>query len=313
MISLIGAPCDAGANRPGACQGPQALRAAGLLLRLRSQGLEVRDCGDLQGPAYPGLPAADGYRHLPEVVAWNRTVYQAVQSELELGHLPVLLGGDHSLAIGSISAVARHCRDGGKTLRILWLDAHADCNSRRTSPSGNLHGMPVACLCGAGPPTLTGLSGQIPAIAPTSLRQIGIRSVDEGELELVHALGLAVDDMQALHMLGMRRIMTRALAGLDANTHLHVSFDVDFLGPDIAPGVSAPVPGGPGRDEALLCMTMIAETGRLGSLDVMELNPSLDGHRVTASVSVDLITTLLLKNPRSAPAPNSAPSAAKIA
>jgi arginase len=293
MISLIGAPCDAGANRPGACRGPQALRASGLLLRLRSLGLEVQDCGDLQGPANSGLPATGGYRHLPEVVAWSTTVHEAVHTELALGHLPLLLGGDHSLAVGSISAVARHCRDSGKTLRILWLDAHADCNSRRTSPSGNLHGMPVACLCGLGPPALIGLSGQVPAINPASLRQIGIRSVDEGEVELVHTLGLAIDDMQVLHTLGMRTIMARALAGLDANTHLHVSFDVDFLGPDLAPGVSAAVPGGPSREEAQLCMDMIAQTGRLASLDVMELNPALDKHQATASIAVDLITRLL--------------------
>jgi arginase len=210
--------------------------------------------------------------------------------------MPILLGGDHCLAIGSISAIARHCRDTKKKLRVLWLDAHADFNTSQLSPSGNIHGMPVACLCGFGPRELTGLSGTSPAISPKAMRQIGIRSVDQGEKQFVHEQGLEVFDMRYIDEWGMRHTMQQALAGLDADTHLHVSFDVDFLDPDIAPGVGTTIPGGPTYREAQLCMEMIADTGRLASLDVMELNPALDVRNKTAQLAVDLIESLFGKS-----------------
>jgi arginase len=210
--------------------------------------------------------------------------------------LPVLLGGDHCLGIGSISAVARHCRETGQRLRVLWLDAHADFNTHALTPSGNLHGMPVACLCGHGPKELIELSGQVPAINPKWVRQIGIRSVDAGEKRFVHEQELDVFDMRFIDEMGMRHAMELALATLDANTHLHVSFDVDFLDPPIAPGVGTTVPGGPTYREAQLCMEMIADTGRLASLDVMELNPALDVRNQTAEVAVDLIESLFGKS-----------------
>jgi arginase len=219
-----------------------------------------------------------------------------VYSELGQGHLPVVLGGDHCLGLGSISAVARHCRDTGKQLRVLWLDAHADFNTNALTPSGNLHGMPVACLCGYGPAALTGMGGQTPAIEPAWIKQIGIRSVDEGEKRLVHEAGLEVFDMRYIDEMGMRATMNQALAHLDSNTHLHVSFDVDFLDPDIAPGVGTTVRGGPTYREAQLCMEMIADTGRLASLDLMELNPAFDVHNRTAVVAVDLIESLFGKS-----------------
>jgi arginase len=293
MISLIGAPCDAGANQPGACLGPAALRAAGLQALLQGRGRLVQDCGDLTAATRFGSAAAGGCRHLPEVLAWNTAVYEAVHSELERGHLPVLLGGDHSLAIGSISAVARHCRDTGRALRILWLDAHADCNTPLTSPSGNLHGMPVACLCGFGPIELSCLGGRTPVIQPVSLRYLGVRSVDTGEKSLLQELGMTLYDMAHIRRVGMRATVAQALAGLDDRTHLHVSLDVDFLGPEIAPGVSVPVAGGLTREEAQLCMELIAQSGLLASLDLMELNPRLDTGRATAEVSVRLVASLL--------------------
>jgi arginase len=295
-LSLIGAPTDIGAGTPGARMGPEALRVAGLASALESHGLTVLDRGNLAGPANPWLPAVDGYRHLAEVVQWCRTVHDATLRELELGCLPILLGGDHCLGIGSISAVARHCRERGKKLRVLWLDAHADFNTSTLTPSGNLHGMPVACLCGFGPQALIELGGTVPAINPKWLRQIGIRSVDAGEKRLVHAQGLEVFDMRYIDEMGMRHAMELALATLDTNTHLHVSFDVDFLDPGIAPGVGTTVPGGPTYREAQLCMEMIADTGRLASLDVMELNPALDVRNQTAAVAVDLIESLFGKS-----------------
>ncbi len=295
-ISIIGAPTDVGAGSRGASMGPEALRVAQLVPALQARGLEVVDRGNLSGPTNPWQDPVDGYRHLDQVVQWNQAVHGAVHAELQAQRLPILLGGDHCLGIGSISAVARHCREAGKKLRVLWLDAHADFNTNLLTPSGNIHGMPVACLCGNGPQALTEIGGQMPAINPKWVKQIGIRSVDEGEKRLVHETGLEVFDMRYIDEMGMRHTMELALALVDANTHLHVSFDVDFLDPDVAPGVGTTVRGGPTYREAQLCMEMIADTGRLGSLDVMELNPALDVRNRTAEVAVDLIESLFGKS-----------------
>ena len=298
-ISLIGAPTDIGAGARGASMGPEALRVAGLQAALESRGLQVLDRGNLNGPANPWLPPVNGYRHLNEVVLWNQAVFDAVRGALQQGHLPVLLGGDHCLGLGSISAVARHCVDTGRKLRVLWLDAHADFNTSALTPSGNVHGMPVACLCGFGPAALTELArmpGGGPALRPDQIRQIGIRSVDAGEKRFVHEQGLEVFDMRFIDEVGMRQTMLQALDGLDEHTHLHVSFDVDFLDPDIAPGVGTTVPGGPTYREAQLCMEMIADSGRLASLDIVELNPALDVRNKTALLAVDLVESLFGKS-----------------
>lgn len=295
-VSLIGAPTDVGAGRRGASMGPEALRVADIGAVLERHGVEVVDRGNLSGPANPWQPASSGYRHLDAVAAWNRTVHEAVHAELAGGRMPILLGGDHCLGIGSISAVARHCREASKKLRVLWLDAHADFNTSLLTPSGNIHGMPVACLCGYGPQELTGIGGKVPALNPKWVRLIGIRSVDAGEKRLVHEAGLEVFDMRYIDEMGMRHTMELALATIDANTHLHVSFDVDFLDADIAPGVGTTVKGGPTYREAQLCMEMIADTGALASLDVMELNPALDIRNSTAEIAVDLIESLFGKS-----------------
>ena len=293
---MIGAPTDIGAGSRGASMGPEALRVASIVSMLEDRGLEVLDRGNLVGPANPWLQPVGGYRHLAEVTHWNRLLHDAVYAELRLGRLPIVLGGDHCLGIGSISAVARHCRETGKSLRIVWLDAHADFNTSTLTPSGNIHGMPVACLCGHGPRELIEIGGHVPAISPKWIRQIGIRSVDDGEKRFVHAQGLEVFDMRYIDEMGMRAAMELALAQMDSNTHLHVSFDVDFLDPDIAPGVGTTVPGGPTYREAQLCMEMVADTGRLASLDVMELNPAFDVRNRTALVAVDLIESLFGKS-----------------
>jgi arginase len=295
-ISLIGAPTDIGAGSRGASMGPEALRVANIASVLQSHGLDVLDKGNLSGPRNPWQPPVNGYRHLAEVTAWNRSLHDAVYAELQSGRLPIVLGGDHCLGIGSISAVARHCREAGKKLRVLWLDAHADFNTNTLTPSGNIHGMPVACLCGFGPQELIEIGGQVPAISPKWVRQIGIRSVDEGEKRFVHEQDLEVFDMRYIDEMGMRAAMELALALIDGNTHLHVSFDVDFLDPDIAPGVGTTVRGGPTYREAQLCMEMIADTGRMASLDVFELNPALDERNRTAEVAVDLIESLFGKS-----------------
>ncbi|HET6632505.1 MAG TPA: arginase [Rhodanobacteraceae bacterium] len=296
QITLIGVPTDVGAADRGASMGPDALRVAGLPAALAARGVDVMDNGNLQGPANPWQGPQEGYRHLREVVAWNQLLFDAELAVLESGRLPIMLGGDHCLGIGSISAVARHCRQQGKSLRVLWLDAHTDFNTAQLSPSGNIHGMPVACLCGFGPGELTGLSGAVPAVAVDSFRQIGIRSVDDAEKKLVHEAGLDVYDMRHIDEGGMQRTMEDALAAMDDNTHLHVSFDIDFLDPGIAPAVGTTVPGGPNYREAQLCMEMIADTGRMGSLDIVELNPALDERNRTAHLVVDLVESLFGKS-----------------
>lgn len=295
-VSLIGVPTDIGAGSLGARMGPEALRVAGIAQAIRQFGLDVKDCGNLQGPPNPWQAAVNGFRHLPEAVRWNQLLHDAMYAELGAGRLPIMLGGDHCLGIGSISAVARHCRDAGKKLRVLWFDAHADFNTATLTPSGNIHGMPVACLCGQGPQELIEIGGHIPALKPKQIRQIGIRSVDEGEKRLVHDMGIEVFDMRYIDEMGMRHTMELALALVDSNTHLHVSLDVDFLDPTIAPGVGTTVRGGPNYREAQLCMEMIADTGRLASLDVVELNPALDVRNQTAELAVDLIESLFGKS-----------------
>lgn len=295
-ISLIGAPTDVGASVRGAGMGPDALRVAGLNEALAARQLKVIDHGNLHGPANPWEQPVNGLRHLKEAIDWNQAVYDAVDHALRDGHMPMMLGGDHCLAIGSISAVAAHCRRVGKKLRVLWFDAHADSNLSSISPTGNIHGMPVACLMGHGPKELINYAGHAPAIQPTDIRLIGIRSVDDGERKFIHEMGMQVFDMRYIDEYGMRNVMSSVLANLDSNTHLHVSFDLDCLDPGIAPGVGTAVLGGPSYREAQLCMEMIADTGLMASLDVVELNPALDVRNQTAMLAVDLIESLFGKS-----------------
>ncbi len=295
VASLIGAPTDVGASVRGSGMGPEALRVAGIVAALQRQGVGVYDAGNLVGPPNPSLPADGGFRHLHQCISWNRLVHDAVSGALGEGRMPILLGGDHSVGIGSISAVARHCRATGRPLRVLWLDAHADSNTAEITPSGNLHGMPVACLHGHGPEALTMLSGARPALAPGQLIQVGIRSVDDEEKAMIEALGLEVFDMRQVDEMGMRSVMQQALVQMVPGTHLHVSLDADFLDPSIAPGVGTGVKGGPTYREAQLCMEMIADTGCLASLDVVEVNPALDERNRTAELIVELVESLFGK------------------
>ncbi len=302
-LRLIGAPTDVGAGTRGASMGPEALRVAGLLAALQSLGLEVHDSGNLPGPGNPWQAPRHGWRHLPQVVAWNLAVRDAVADALGAGELPMLLGGDHSLGFGSIAAVASHCRAAAKPLRVLWLDAHADFNTAETTPTGNLHGMPLACLCGMGPAELLRLGGAEPVLQAQQLRLLGVRSVDELERALLRRHGLAVFDMRCIDELGMREVMRRVLEGIDASTHVHLSLDVDFLDPDTAPGVATAVRGGPTWREAQLCMEMLADLGCVASIDVVELNPALDLRNRSAEALVELLQSLfgrstLLRDPR---------------
>ncbi len=295
-VSIFGVPTDIGAAHRGASMGPEALRVARLAEAIARRGVDVRDIGDVAGPRNPLAGPVDGYRHLDEVVAWNQAVFDTSTRELDAGRMPIMLGGDHCLAIGSIAAVAAHCRAQGKRLRVLWLDAHADFNTSDITPSGNIHGMPVACLCGLGPAALVNLGAPGPALRAEDIRQIGIRSVDRGEKRLVKEHGIDIYDMRYIDEIGMRRVMEEALEDMDDDTHLHVSFDVDMLDPSIAPGTGTRVPGGVNYREAQLMMEMIADTGRMGSLDLVEVNPALDKRNATALLAVQLVESLFGKS-----------------
>ena len=304
-LSILGAPTDVGAGIQGCGMGPQALRVAGLLQALQQLGLNAVDEGDVSGPPNSLMPAEGGYRHLSEVTQWCEKVYEAICGILDRGRFPLMLGGDHSLAMGSISAVSDYCLRQGRTLRVLWLDAHADFNTVQTSPGGHLHGMPLAVLCGHGPEVLFSLGGQrkpLAALDARCIRLMGVRSVDALERHFLHSQGIEVFDMRYLDEYGMRHAMQSALAGIDERTHLHVSLDVDFLDPDMAPGVGTPVRGGPTYREAQLCMEMISDSGALRSLDVVELNPARDIQNRTAETTVELLQSLfgrstLLRSP----------------
>lgn len=291
-VSLIGAPTDVGASVRGAGMGPDALRVAGIAEALVAHRFDVIDRGNLAGPPNPWNAPQQGVRHLAEVIAWNRAVFEAVSTALAMDHVPLLMGGDHCLAIGSISAVARHCRQHRKNLRVVWLDAHTDVNTAAISPSGNLHGMPVSCLLGHGPPELVGWSGEQAALDANSIDFIGIRSVDADEKQAIRELQLQVFDMRHIDEHGMRNTMTEVLQDVDEDTHLHVSFDLDCLDPIDAPGVGTGVRGGPTYREMQLCMEMIADTGRMASLDVVEINPALDVRNRTAELAVEFIQSL---------------------
>ena len=295
-LTLIGAPTDVGASVLGASMGPDALRIAGIARALQGLGLAVQDLGNLSGPGNPQAAPQGGFRHLVEVTRWNEAVFAATLSALQAGRLPLLMGGDHCLAIGSISAVARHCSARGRRLKVLWFDAHADANTPASSPSGNLHGMPVACLLGHGPAQLTQLAGAAAALQAQQITLVGVRSVDATEKSFVNTLGIEVYDMRSIDELGMRAVMQAALADVDENTHLHLSFDMDGLDPTIAPGVGTPVRGGPTYRETQLFMEMLADCKALGSVDIMELNPALDIRNQTAEVAVDLLESLFGKS-----------------
>lgn len=273
--------------------GPEALRVAGLAPALRRLRYAVTDRGNLAGPVNPERAREHGYRHLPEGVEWCSQVRGAILESLTDGDIPILMGGDHSLAVGSVAAVAQHCARVGRPLTLLWLDAHADFNDPESSPSGNLHGMPLAIINGHGPDALLALGHERPIVESSRVALVGVRSVDEIEKRRVVESGLRVYDMRQIDEQSMRVVMESvlALAARD-DSHLHVSFDVDFLDPGIAPGVPTTVPGGPTYREAQLCMEMIHDSGLLGSLDITELNPAFDQGNRTAELVVELVESL---------------------
>ena len=294
-ITILGAPVEAGAGVAGCAMGPAMLRTAGVVGTLKDLGHDVLDRGDLAltHPLSRPRPPDGKARHFAEVVAWARLLARESYAVMREGRLPIVLGGDHSLAMGSIGGVARHAAEAGRKLFVLWLDAHSDFNTPLTSPSGNMHGMPAAML--SGEPGLEAVFGEEPhaLIEPGRLHLFGIRSIDADERRLLHARGIDVVDMRMLDEHGfavsIRRIIdrVRAVDGL-----LHVSLDVDFLDPTIAPGVGTAVPGGATYREAHLVMELLYELGLAPSLDLVELNPFLDERGKSALLLVDLTASL---------------------
>jgi len=292
-ISLIGVPTDIGAGDRGATMGPEALRVAGIMRELNDLGYSVRDMGNLQGPENPELASQDGYRHLQETIQWCQNVDQAIYNALSEDTLPIMMGGDHAMSIGSITAVARYCAEQNKPLCLLWIDAHADFNTSDISPSGNIHGMPVAVAAGYGCDELLSLGHARPMVPAENIFQVAIRSVDQEEKRLVQESGIVVYDMRKIDEIGMRQTMSEILERIvEMDAHLHVSFDVDSLDPTIAPGVGTTIQGGLNYREAQLCMEMIYDSGLMGSMDIAEINPALDFQNKTAKLAVELTGSL---------------------
>lgn len=292
-ITILGAPVDAGAGQRGASMGPTALRIAGLVETLRDLGLEVEDAGDLSTPAPVGGGESGRSRNLPVVAAWSRLLSERAFALMGANRLPIFLGGDHSLSMGTVNGVARHAARIGRPLVVLWLDAHADFNTPDTTPSGNMHGMSAALI--AGEPGFDAVFGPEPrASLPTSsLHLFGIRSIDRDERALLRDRGVDVVDMRLIDEFGVSVPLRRVLDGVAAmGALLHVSLDVDFLDPSLAPGVGTTVPGGATFREAHLMMELLYESGLMTSLDVVELNPFLDERGRSAFLLVDLLGSL---------------------
>jgi arginase len=289
-IDLIGVPLDLGAGRRGVDMGPSALRIARLGGRLAELGYAVTDRGDLRPPVRETRPVGHpDKKYVRDIARVCRQLYRACADALEAGATPTVVGGDHSVAAGSVAATAAAARRRRRALGVLWVDAHADMNTPATSPSGNVHGMPLAALLGHPPAELAGIGGVTPAVRPTRVALVGIRSLDAQEKVLVRDSGVHVFTMSDIDRLGLAAVTQRALELiLRGRADLHVSFDLDVCDPAIAPGVGTPVPGGLSYREAHMLLEMVAETGRLQARDLVEVNPTLDTHNATAELAVAL-------------------------
>lgn len=294
-IDLFGIPSDAGASCRGTGMGPEALRVAGLLETLATLGYTLRDHGDIvwTDRAAGGTPWRLSNERKAEVLAIARQSSDHALASLSAGRLPAFVGGDHSLSMGTVSGVARHCAAIGKPLFVLWVDAHGDFNTPATSDTGNIHGMPLALLCGEpdfGPEYDGAWRGRVD---PSNVTIFGARSIDRPERQLLELRGVNVVDMRRIDEMGVVALMREVLAKVEAvGGHLHVSFDVDVIEPAIAPGTGTPVAGGLTFREAHLVMEMIHDCGHLGSLDIVELNPYLDQAGMSARLLVDLAASL---------------------
>ena len=295
---IIGAPCGFGASIAGVDLGPAAMRVARLRQRVAGLGYEVRDRGDLhiECPAEPP-PAGEKLRYLKEIKAACELLAADVRQALEAGELPIVLGGDHSIAVGSVAGVASFYRRRNEPLGLIWFDAHADMNTPETTPSGNIHGMPLAVLLGYGAPELTGIEGFSPKLDPRFCAHIGARDVDAGERELIRKLGIRFFTMREIDERGMAACVDEAVhIASSAPAGYHVTLDVDALDPGDAPGSGTVVRGGLTYREAHLAMEKIAEAGGARALEVVEINTALDINNRTAELGVELILSALGKS-----------------
>ncbi|MGE0453812.1 MAG: arginase [Vicinamibacteria bacterium] len=296
-VTIIGVPLDLGAGRRGVDMGPSAFRVAEINQRVRDLGYLVEDAGDVHVEIAethdPGDPRLKYLREIRETCA---TVRDRVRQAMDAGSIPVVLGGDHSIAMGTIAGVAGHYQARGERVGLIWFDAHADANSAETSPSGNIHGMPLAVALGIGEASLTGLAGAVPMVDGARAALVGIRDVDVRERDNVRASGVGAFTMRDIDERGMRVVMEEAIERASNGTAgIHVSFDLDGMDPDFAPGVGTPSKGGLSYREAHLAMEMLADTGKLVSTELVEVNPILDHGNGTARLGVELLASLLGK------------------
>jgi arginase len=297
-VALIGAPLDLGAGRRGVDMGPSAVRVAGLGRKLTALGCDVQDLGNVP-VAQPESQQDEGpsdAKFLPQIAAACERLGELVAGALAQGRLPVVLGGDHSIAAGTVAGVAKFYRDGNRKIGLLWIDAHADMNTPRSSPSGNVHGMPLACCAGVGPAELTRIFGFAPKVEPASIALVGIRDVDETERKNVAAIGVHAFTMRDIDERGMRAVMDQAIAvATNGTAGFHLSLDMDFVDPAFAPGVGTPVRGGATYREAHLAMEIVSDSGRMLSMEVVEVNPVIDEVNRTAELAVELILSAMGK------------------
>lgn len=290
-IRILGVPMDLGQSRRGVDMGPSAIRYAGLQARLERLGYSVEDGGNIAVPVPEEVRVIGpgGMRYLEAVAEVCERVFEAIRETVARGQLPIILGGDHSIAMGTIAGVVAAAGPVG----VLWIDAHGDFNVPETSPSGNIHGMPLAHLVGNGHPRLTGIGGPAPTLRPEQVVLIGVRSLDPGERQALAGSGMLIFTMREIDELGIATVVRQALIRLKTWPRLHVSLDLDVLDPQVAPGVGTPVPGGLTYREAHLMMELLADSGRVGSVDVVEINPILDERNRTAELAVELLASLL--------------------
>jgi arginase len=289
-IRIIGVPMDLGGDRRGVDMGPSAIRYADLEERLEKIGHKVEDLGDLDVPIPEARIIKDPTaKYLPEIVKANKSLADAVAKAVREGYFPLVLGGDHSIAVGSLWGITRVRRNVG----ILWMDAHGDFNTPETSPSGNVHGMPLAAALGRGRESLVKNEDPASRINPVHVVQIGIRDLDPLEKRALRNSGIHVFTMHEVDRYGMPRVIEKAMAHFQGCDHIHLSFDMDVIDPDEAPGVGTPVPGGISAREAHLALEMIAETHTISSMDLVEVNPILDERNRTAVLATELIASAL--------------------
>jgi arginase len=291
IVHVLGVPMDLGSGRRGVDMGPSAIRIAGVADRLTELGHKVVDDGDIDIKNVEELKVGDArVRYLTEITKAATILARKVDRIMGLGHFPLVLGGDHSIAVGTVSGISSFAQRQGKRVGLLWIDAHGDINTPETSPSGNIHGMPLAALLGYGVSELTGIAGSEPKVDARNVALVGIRSLDTGEKKRLKETGVQVHTMSDIDRHGADRVMEKALAWVTNGTdYVHVSFDLDAVDPTITPGVGTPVKGGLDYREAHLVMEMIADAGVMTSLEMVEVNPILDQGNTSASLAVELV------------------------